>query len=349
MLVYLLGWATIYFAKILETIFRYRGRAFIIICLAALALIAFFRGRTGSDTISYEEILYNISSNNDNWNGMEPFFFITASLLAQSMPSIEIAVRSFSLFFFGLLIWFVWRSDHNERDLLIFYLLPAYAYNYSMNTLRAGLAFCFVLLMAQSIRLATKKKEYFFAVLALNFHYSSLLPIVYLNLINRSLAKINTLAWKLFAIACTVIIFFLAEDYFISKLILYQSSVSPSKLSGLSSVIPILMILLGTAFGRLPFGEKFKIIFFGISVLTLSWTLSRYSYSGLRLLDLFGYATPLSILMAYARHGMRFEKFMIFSLFLAGLVSIAFWSYRVLNESNDVPVPWLPYETWFAL
>jgi hypothetical protein len=344
-MIYLLGWSSIYFALILQVVLRYRGWLFALLVLFVLAMIAFLRGRVGTDTLNYEKMLLGFVSGY-TWDGREPGFVLLGWLLAHITPSIEIAVRAVSFVFFFLLAWFVLRSDRNERDFLLLYVLPVFAYNYSMNALRAALAFCFVLLAVQALRREGKAKAIGLGAVGLTFHYSALVPLVYLGLAQRSWLRLANLAWAGMLVSMSGAVLVFAQTYFMDKVSAYTDFHRPSALSGLSILVPLALLLTGVALGRLPKEEKWKLLILACAALAFAWVVTQYTYAGLRVLDLLAYAIPFSVLMAYSQHGLRFERGTWAAMLIAGLLSVAATYNRFLAGYGEGRAPWLPYETW---
>jgi hypothetical protein len=342
-MIYLLGWFCLYLTWLLQVALTYQGRFFLFICLLLLAGISFSRGDIGTDTLAYESIFSQILDANQ-LDGLEPGFVFLAFSLSKFLP-IEIAVRSISLLFFVALAWYTYRSDRNEQTLLLLYLLPTFAYQYSMNALRAGLAFCLILLFSQALRCANKKKGLIFSICSLSFHYSALAPLTFIFLTYRGITKRSFifLTLAMFLVLGTFFIFL--HDYFIGKLKSYLSFASPSHMSGVSVLIPLILILTGILFGRLPNSEKVKLFTLGLVSVGVSFLIARFSYAGLRILDLKAYAVPLSILLAYSKHRLPFEKILTGSFALAGIISAAAAFYRFTHTTGSAP--WLPYQTWF--
>jgi len=347
-MIYLLGWFTLYLSWFVQSATRYRGRFFLLFCLLVFGGISFFRADVGTDTASYESMFLDFI-NEYQWNGREPAFDLLALFLSGVMPSVEIAVRAVSLVFFGFLVWFLYRSDNNERILLLLYLLPVFAYQYSMNTLRAGLAFSFILLATQELRQGKEKSAIIFGLSGVFFHYSAIISITYIFLSIRSWFKFLNIFWAAIILMLVGTAYIFNQDYFLSKFALYTEYVAPSPLSGLSIVFPLALILVGVLFGRLPKKEKIKLFVLGFLGISSSWLLIRFSYAGLRFLDLFAYAVPLSVLMAYARCRLSFDRVLIGSLFLAGVLSSAAAYYRFTADYTVGSSPWLPYQTWLQL
>ncbi|MBE0472010.1 MAG: EpsG family protein [Methyloprofundus sp.] len=345
-MIYIFGWATIYFAFVLQKVSKYKGRFFALIVLFIFAMTAFMRGSIGTDTPNYEQMFLGFA-NDYSWNGQEPGFVLLGWLFVNISPSFEIAVRLISVMFFILLTVFLLKSNSNERYLLLFYLLPVFAYSYSMNGLRAGLAFGFILLAVQLLRLEKKGTALTLGMVALTFHYSALLPLLYLALSYRKWLSISNLAWAGLLIFISSAILIIAQDYFLDKLFAYSMYETPSGLSGFSILIPSMVLLFGVMLSKLPAAVKWKLIVLASVFYILAVILTQYSYAGLRILDLLAYAFPLAVLLAYSNNGMQFDRVFLFALFASGIVSIAATYYRFMSEYGVGLAPWLPYVTWF--
>lgn len=343
-MVYILGWASIYYALVLQRLSMYKGRIFVLLPLFVFAMIAFFRGSVGTDTPNYEQMLFGFL-NNYEWNGQEPGFVALGLLLAKLSPSVEFAVRLVSVVFFFLIMIFLLRSDKNERYLLLLYLLPVFAYSYSMNALRVGLAFCFILLLVQFLRKKRNVIAVVLGMLAVTFHYSALIPLVFISLAWRKWLNPSSVFWAgFFAFVCGSM-FIVSNEYFFGKLHAYSIYEPPSNLSGLSILFPSVILLIGVALSSLQKKDKWKLILLASVFYALAMVLTRYSYAGLRILDCLAYAFPLSVLINYSSNALKFDRVFLLSLFVAGSVSITFTYFRFLNEYGNGVAPWLPYIT----
>lgn len=344
-MIYILGWITIYLAFTFHKADRYSGRVLALCSILILSMIAFFRGDVGTDTFAYEKMLLEFLSDY-SWDGREPGFVLTGWLLAQITPSVEIAVRTISLAFFTLIALYVCKSDRNELNFLLLYVLPVFAYSYSMNALRAALAFGCILLAVQALRRKQKLIAGGLSMTGVLFHYSLFIPLAYLGLSQRPWFSRNNILWSVSLIILISSVFFMHQEYFLNKFMAYSNFPSPSRWSGLSIVLPLAILLCSLSLGRLPSSVKRKLFYLAFASLIFSWLLSQYSYAGLRVLDLLAYAIPISILMAYSRHNLQFDRFMVVGLFVAGLISVIASYYRFVSTYGVGRAPWLPYESW---
>ncbi|MBM9538610.1 EpsG family protein [Desulfobulbus alkaliphilus] len=347
-MIYLLGWATIYLTIAIQAITKYRGRFFIFCILPLLAAIAFFRANVGTDTLNYERMFFNFV-NSYSWDGREPGFVAVGWFFSQLSPSIEIAVRLLSLVFFSLIAWFTLRSDYNERYLLLAYILPVLSYNYSMNALRISLAFNVILLAVQALRRYGDKQALSIGLASLLFHYSSLVSLVYIGISQRKLSRKSSLIYMILVLSIALVFFFTSDVYFINKFDTYLDKTSPSVFSGLSIILPLLLVVGGMMKGCLPRSEKMKLSVLALVSISLAWALSQYSYSGLRVLDILSFTIPLSIMASYSRLKLEFDRVLKICVLCGGIVSAIATYHRFLAGYEQGQTPWLPYETWLKL
>lgn len=344
-MVYLFGWLATYFGLTLQGLSKYRGRIFIYCLLAYFAGLAFIRGNVGTDTVNYELMLADIA-HGYVWDGREPAFVALGLLLVSVFPTAEVATRVIALVFFALLTVFVFRSDRNERFLLMAYILPAFAYLYSMNVLRIGLASAFLLLSVQQIRVRGSTSALKVGLLTFLFHYSSVLSLIYIDISQRAWLKFTSFFVMLFLLTLAGGAFLTAEFYMMDKVAQYQTAQVPGVLSGLSKIIIVILFVAGIMSGKLPTMEKAKLILLGLTFTLLGWFFSQFSYAGLRVLDLISFTMPLSILASYSRVGFEFERPIKTIMVASGILS-AFSIYRgFILEYGEGKSPFLPYEMY---
>jgi hypothetical protein len=342
-MVYPAGWAAIYFALILHSLTGYRGRFFVFVLLGYFAVLAFLRGNVGTDTASYERMLASFVGGYA-WDGREPGFIALGVLLESMAPTTEFAVRAIALVFFALLAVFVIKSNRNERFLLLAYVFPAFAYQYSMNALRIGLASAVLLLALQSLRQRGGASALRVGLTATLFHYSTAFSVLYLVISQRPWMRVYSTFGMLGLLVLFSGGFLLADFYFMEKMSAYEAMQAPGPFSGLSKILPVLLILVGVGFGILPPIEKAKLTVLGISFLFVGWLITQFSYAGLRLIDLVAFVAPLSVLATYARLGLEFDLRLRCAIVLAGAISAAGVYRGFLLGRGEGITPFLPYE-----
>lgn len=350
-MIYLVGWMGCLLALMIPGFVRYRGHFFVFILLFFFLGVAFLRGAVGTDTANYERMLTDFVDTYYTWTGREPGFVALGWLLAALAPTVEVGVRLISLVFFALITFFVVRADKNELFLLLAYILPIFAYQYSMNALRIGLASAFILLMVQEIRLRGGKAAIKYGAIAALFHYTILLSVVILFLSQQPWGRLSTVL-KNIALLLLLSFGLISVDFYVAdKIEVYTSGdySKPSALSGLSILVPNIIILIGVLFSFFPKKEKFKLFFLFLLVFGSGMIITQFTYAGLRILNLGGFIIPLCILASYSRLGLKFGHGFKFSLLMAGVLGAAGVYRGFLISYGEGTTPFLPYETLFDL
>ena len=116
-----------------------------------------------------------------------------------------------------------------------------------------------------------------------------------------------------------------------------------ASLFGFFRVSIILGVLL---FGKLPTGEKLKLIVLGELFLLTAAFISQYSYAGIRLYLLVSIVCPLSIVASYSRLGLKFERSLKAALIASSLLGAAAAYKGFLNTKGQNLHAFLPYDTW---
>jgi len=338
-MIYIFGWGAVYYTLLFSAITSYRGRVLGYFAIFLLAGISILRGRTGTDTATYEFILSELSLN-QIWGNIEPGFAVVALLLTELTGSAEIGVRAVSVLFFLLAVFYYHRANKNEAYIFLAYYAPAYFYLYSMNTIRTGIASIILLIAFQDLTRVRTFRAYIISILAVFFHYASIILIGYLiaNLIN----KFRTLLVIFFGLFILSVLYF-AQEYLLLKLIYYSNFDAPSSISGLSIIGVIFILTAGVMQSNLPFFLKARLVVMTIILLVLSIFITTFSYAGLRLLDLIAFGLPLSVLVMYSKVELTLNLQMKCSFLLAGLAS-AVGTYRnFLLDFGQGSSPFLPY------
>lgn len=339
-MVYLLGWGAIYYALLVSAMVGYRGRFLGFLTVLFFAGIAIFRGSVGTDTGNYELMLSELSLERV-WGGVEPGFALLGLFLTELLGSAEAGVRALSALFFILVAFYYFRSDTNEAFFLWAYLAPAYFYQYSMNTLRIGLASMLLLVAVQGVRRSHVVRSGLIALVAMTFHYSLVFSISYLmiNFFQKIKARYLLCVGLLF-----LLFFYLSHEYIILKMGVYSGFESPGSLSGLSKVIVVFLLVVGVLFSELPSILRSRVVFWAILISGFAVGVTAVSYAGLRLLDLIAFVLPVVILMCHTRMEKFFNWKTKLSFILAGLASAAAVYRGFLIEAGQGKSPFLPYE-----
>ena len=344
-MVYIIGWLSMFVSAFFVS--KKLGRFLSYSVLFYCAFIAFFRADVGTDTAAYINIVKMYKD-----LGVSPFgeigFEILLKIISFIVADPVFTVKSVSIVFFGLLCIYLLKSNINERFFIVAYVLPMFAYAYSMNALRIGIAAAIFLLITQRInRQGFTRRNLLLSLFPAVFHYSALFyPVVFYTVLNRFLSKklISMLSVFLLLI---VFIFIGFSEYFLSKLELYSDYSKPSAFSGLRVVIPLLVVLSGFALGAISWKYKFKLIVSSFLLIIFSITLVQFSYAGLRFLDLLLLLVPTMVLYQYNKANRLFDRSIKLSFLLAAFVFSIGTYIGFLAEYGVGGSPFLPYRTIF--
>lgn len=348
---YIIGWLLMYVSLALWTMSKYKGSALIVTTLSYLVFLCFLRGQTGTDTVTYEHLLRELLLSR-NVNGLEQYheqaFWMPLVLAAGHLESEMIAVRVIGILFYSMIGIFLYSSTKNEKFLLLAYILPVFAFQYSMNGLRLGLASALLLLIVQQLpkgsRLWQKLLLFIPALLQVTTVLSTLLILV---------AGSRWSAKTVIATIAAVIVAGFAlsvgpNAYLEQKFNMYQDYHSPGAWSGLSKVAIVAILLAGISMGVLPSVAKARIISVALLLTIFALGIAFYSYAGLRLLDLLTFALPTAVLVNYKSYGLDFCKNYRYALIIAGLLGSAGVARNMLLEGPDANSPFIPYKTFLT-
>lgn len=310
------------------------------------AFIAFFRGNVGTDTSAYISIFEDVANGASAPYVELGFGFLTNSFLFLFSDP-ELSVKIVSLIFFGLLFIFLIRSNRDERFLLLSFVLPVFSYSYSMNVLRAGIAAAIALLIFQSVMRSgvEGKLKYFF--LSISFQYTAVvMPLFFYVLSGRWVGKIPR-KYILFSAFLFVVFAIEYKEYFFDKISLYQRYESPNIYSGLSNLTLIIFILFFLSFGYLPKRDKIRIILRASLAAIVIWVFSRFSYAGLRVLDMLTFVIPWVIFFLYRENNIPLDRYVRFGIYISGII----FSFNIyigyVAGQGEGDSPFLPYKFSF--
>ena len=344
-MIYIICTLFIYYFASLSYLSKARLTSLYLIPIIAFSLVSIFRGDVGTDTAMYQTIASRIT-NNEAIIGVEPAFHFLLYLINKGTADPTLTIRIIS-FLFSLFLLFLFKiSNQNWRFFLYFYFIPAYYFNYSMNGLRIGIAS--LLIIYSLILLYEKKfKSISAAFLSVLFHYSSLLLLALIQISSRRLITKTNLKLLFIGLIVCATILYLKQDYFLFKLQSYANFSSPGLLSGTRNIIIIIVFLLGIITCNMHVNDKLKFISITLVSTILAWILARYTYAGLRVLDLICLATPLIIVLYYEQKRIALPTSLKLSFTIAGLLSAAAMINGFYKDQGLGPSPFLPYKTLF--
>lgn len=339
-MVYLFGWFLMFLAAPLQ--YFKGGRFFAIGVMLYCAFISFFRGNVGTDTATYIRVFEDIKSGISPPYG-EPLFLLINKFLIFSASDAAMAVKAVALIFFFLLIGLTLRADKDERFFLMSFFMPGFAYSYSMNALRIGIASAVFLYVLHYLRRGMRIKAVIGAVISIFFHYSSMFFCFYVIIFEDNLFKSKRILFYILSLMVLMALLWVNFDYMEGKISLYKNFDSPGDFSGLRVIFVILFIMVGLIFGSLPKKDVFINIGVGSIFIVLFYVLARFSYAGLRGLELMAFSWPASVLLLYGKRGRNFDLPLKISFLIGGVVfSIAIYL-GYLGEYDKGESPFLPY------
>jgi hypothetical protein len=174
-MIYIFGWIVNYLLLFVSQFTR-RKRLAAALSILALGAVVILRGRVGVDTgIVYESMAKTILTGTNT----EPLFagLLIAMVMLFPTPLLAVTMGIGSIFVL-LLLLYVRRADPRELFILQAFVIPALFWSLSVSGQRYGLAFSFLLLAMQSVRLKQYKWAVALSVIAIFIHYSSVLFLV---------------------------------------------------------------------------------------------------------------------------------------------------------------------------
>jgi hypothetical protein len=344
-MIYIFCWILNYILLLVSRFTRRKRLAagLVILVLGSLVVL---RGRVGADTgIVYESMAKELMAGGTT----EPLFagLLIAMVLLFPTPLLAVTMGIGSIFVLTLFLY-VRRADDRELFILQGFLIPAFFWGLSISGQRYGLAFAFLLLVMQSVRLKQFKWAVAFSVIAILIHYSS---VLFLVLWGAMILKISRTVYLRFlggfAVVSVLLVTF-ASEHFEEKLLLYFGSdyTAPSSWSGLSNILITMMLLAGIVLGSLERAVKTRVVVVCLVGLLGSVIVTQFSYGGLRLLGIVETAVVYAALALYEKFNSPFKVKIASMILLAGLLG-AVGTYRnMLDEDRvlDFPGRSLPYK-----
>ncbi|ELV07649.1 Hypothetical protein F387_01453 [Wohlfahrtiimonas chitiniclastica SH04] len=341
MYIYLLGYLLLFLGSVLY--FRTYPKIKLVygIGLIYIFTLSVFRGDVGTDTGTYESIIDMINWNTWYQQATEVGFNFSIALLKISNWSNTIILRVLTAFYSFLLIIIISLSKDNIRQVIMIYFLPVTIYIFSMNALRFGIA-ANLLMLAFLFYKKNKLISFVALNLAISFHITVfiLIPLVvfFANISYKSILWIVILA----IISCGV--FYIFHGHIYNKISLYSNYVSPSVYSGLSDILVFFILVYFCL--TYPVSQKYRIVFTLIMsiLVTLSFILTKFSYAGLRLLQLLVIFMPcIFIYLANIRYNVRsMPKYSFWILLFSSFVTAIFTLRNFLNSEGS-PYAFIPY------
>jgi len=182
------------------------------------------------------------------------------------------------------------------------------------------------------------KKYFILGIVASLFHISGFLVV----LITYSLF---TKQYKviLIAVASSIVMIYFLDEYLLSKLAGYEAMSSPSKFSGVSTLImSISFLLIWLKYGYLRTSST-RVIFYSFVYTFSSYLLVFVSYAGLRIQTLVFLSILCAFLIHIHRNNIQIKLSTRLYFVIVGLIGFMF-KVKIFYESYGVgESPFLPY------
>jgi hypothetical protein len=345
---YLLGWILMFGAAGLWLLRGAYVRGSIPAILIYCCILACCRGNAGTDTEYYQNMFAGVAMGNQPWR-VEGGFALIATLIMKLGFSAELGVRAVAFVFFGLLAIYAWRATDSEKWILLTYLLPIFAYQYSMNGIRIGLASAALLICAQALRSGTTRTKLAAVFLPASIHYSIILSAAWIAAAGFTRRISELLIGISVTLAALFVLWSVASDYLFAKQGVYEIMVSPEAYSGLARVAVIAAVTLAVLMSGLPLMDKLVAVVPAVVLTAVSLGLARESFAGLRFLDLISFALPVILSVALRRVALPLNRTTAFAILVAGLLGSLAVARNFVNEEGSGDAPFIPYHTlWQA-
>lgn len=341
MYVYLLGYLLLFLGSILW--FRTYPKVKIIYAIGLLYIfiLIVFRGNVGTDTGTYESIIDMIDRNTWTKQVTEFGFSFSIALLKSSNLSSPIILRILTACYVFLLTLIIYVSKENIRQVIMVYFIPATIYVLSMNALRLGLAIN-LLILALLLYQRYRVISYACLIASLSFHVTVFILIPLLILLGNLNYKL--ILGILLSIIISGGIMLIFQEHIENKLSLYSNYASPSIYSGLSNILIFIVLLCFCV--TYPISQKYKLVFsiIMIALVVCSFIIAKFSYAGLRLLQLFIIFMPLLfIYLANVKYRVeKMPKHSFWILFFSSFMT-AIFTLRNFLDSEGAAFAFIPY------
>ncbi len=312
-------------------------------------LLACLRGNSGTDTEMYQDIFTAVQLGNIEWT-VEPGFALVAQLLMNVGLSPEAAVRGISVLFFALIAIYATRATVTEQWVLMAFILPVFAYQYSMNGLRIGLASAALLLCTQALRQDKLHSHLAIMLIPASLQYSALLSSAWVLIARLSSRTLHLLTGAIIVAIAFLLLWVIANEYLFAKQEIYELMVSQEAHSGMARVLVIFLLCCAILMSPLSAIEKVAAVGPAIILSVISIIVARESFAGLRLLDLISFALPVVLCACLRRSSQAVNRHAGILLLAAGLLGSAGVARNFINEAGSGAAPFAPYRTlWHPL
>lgn len=173
---------------------KYRTYIYIVLGIVLVLTAGLREVGFDADSRNYEGIFNNNSTNTEML--VEPSFIIICNIVHLIYDDVHIVFLIYAIL--GVLLKF---KAIKQYSALLFLPVVIYLGNYfmlqDMTQIRAGVAAGFLLLMISPLANGNRKKAAIYIILAISFHYSSIIMLPLLFLSNKEMTNLSKYIWML--------------------------------------------------------------------------------------------------------------------------------------------------------
>ncbi|WP_081077148.1 EpsG family protein [Burkholderia pseudomultivorans] len=303
--------------------------------IAPAAAFAVLRGRTGTDTAVYQQIVAGIWSGNLKVvpRTLEPGFVWLVRALEWVGHDPRIATALLSLL---VVVACVAAFGRRDDDACVFATLifPLFFYDMAMSGLRYGIAFCVAKLASDAWARRRYGAAAALAAAGTSMHVSAALLVVLLQV-----GRMRMLRYAALAVAIGGVLFAMHHAALLAKLGVYAAFTPPAQMSGSAPlVLALLLVVAGWGLlGRMP-----RTLVFLFVCEIASFALARISYAGLRFQWLVLFAAACRFVPLLRVPEVRRTPTIVV-LLVIGAIGFAMRVRNMLGEAGLGPSPFLPF------
>lgn len=326
-----------------------RLKAFAFLGFGFLVLIAAFRGDVGTDTWVYSGYFDDIRQNGCGQGELEPLFCAYSWLLTQLFQSNGL-VQGFNALVIAALLYFPLRRHHTRQLLSLLLIIPVSYLDFAMNGVRAGLAYSLMYALTVHVafignrrarRMPRRSLTFLATGISTAIHASSVVLAALLHLLKQKFSAGRTvLAAVLIPVLAGLVV--AAQPQLLIRAL---SSLDSEPFSALSGYAPTLLnlLLLYAGIQTKAFTKRTVIALALLNLLSLA--LARYTYNGIRVLQLLYFIESVAISLWSPRRP-TLRTYAIICLIVAATLTLKVKNWGAEAELGATPTPFIPYSTF---
>lgn len=304
-------------------------------------LLVILRGNVGTDIELYLTYFSYVHEGSVSPFKFEPGFTLLSEIISFFTLNNRLSINIISSITTILLVL---NFSKKKFDILIFSFLifPFFYYDMTMNGLRYGLSFSLAAISIQNLFDKAYVKSFLWGLVAVSIQYSSI--IIFLPFLLSYLNKKQLI----FLIGIVVLISssLFSVEYFKNKVMAYGQLYSPSILSGLSTLIPSVLLLVTVSLYHQKV-LKTKVFYYLFIMIVFAYFLTFVTYAGLRI-----QTTVLFVVILYFKvvfENLKKNQNLYFIIFILGLFGMAFRLRNFITLNPEISTPFIPYHFFWQI